>query len=228
MPEPNPSHRPVPPQDLAPPETDLTVDLTEEEFGESADLQALADEIADYEPPKAGSAADVSGLEAELASLRSRVEAMQKAEADHKDRHHRLMADFANHRNRVGRETQLAVTLAERKLLLELLPVQDSLERCLSAKYNTVEDFHSGAQLIQKQMQEAFRKAGVEPLEVRVGDPFDAQHAEALTTTTQKSLPDGCVAAIYERGYMLRDQLLRPARVIVNNNPDAELPQNPS
>jgi len=227
MAEPIPSHNPGPHPGF-PPENDLTVDLTQEEFGEGADLQAVADEMADYDPlaSKGGhgesAPGDRTGQGTELAELRNRLEALQKAESEHKDRHHRLMADFANHRNRVGRETQLAVTLAERKLLMELLPVQDSLERCLSATYNTVEDFHSGVVLIQRQLQEALRKAGVEPLDVKVGDPFDAQHAEALTTTTQRTLPDNSVAAIYERGYLLRDQLLRPARVIVNNNPDGD------
>jgi molecular chaperone GrpE len=225
---------PTPPRETPPDEpveADLTVDLSSEEFGETDDLQALAQEMEDYEPPTSGdrpAAPGREGLEAELARLRDRVQALEKAEADHRDRHHRLMADFSNHRNRVVRETQLAVSLAERKLLLEILPVLDSFERCLSAKYNSVEDFHAGTLLIQRQMQEALRKAGVEPLEVRVGDPFDAQHAEALTTTTQKALPDGCVAAVYERGYRLRDQLLRPARVIVNNNPEPQNPENHS
>ncbi|NTV76146.1 MAG: nucleotide exchange factor GrpE, partial [Holophaga sp.] len=141
---------------------------------------------------------------------------------------HRLMADFTNHRNRVGRETQLAVTLAERKVLLELLPVLDSFERCINATYTSLEDFHAGVVLIHRQMQEALRKTGVEPLALNVGDPFDAQHAEALTTTSQASLPDGSVAAIYERGYYLRDQLLRPARVIVNNHPEGDPTQDPS
>jgi molecular chaperone GrpE len=67
----------------------------------------------------------------------------------------------------------------------------------------------------------------VEEVPVGVGDSFDAMNAEALTTTSQPTLPDGAVAAVYERGYMLRDMLLRPARVIVNHhphegNPDAE------
>jgi len=196
-------------------------------------LEAFAEEIKDYEPVGLkGTAEDRAlsrdALEAELAKVRARLEGLQKAETDHQDRHTRLMADFANHRNRVGRETQLAVTLAERKLLAELLPVMDSLERCAGAKYSTVEDFHAGVLLIQKQCLEALKKAGVEALDVKIGDPFDAQHAEALTTTHQPGLPDGSVAAVYERGYLLHDQLLRPARVIVNNVPDGDVPQNPS
>ena len=233
MADPIPSRNPGLPPGLDPPEADPTVDLTMEEFGDGTDLQSIAEELEGYDPQAARNSLEASGmtreaLEAELARVRSHLETLQKAEAEHKDRHHRLMADFANHRNRVGRETQLAVTLAERKLLAELLPVMDSLERCAGAAYTTVEAFHEGVLLIQKQFQEALRKAGIEALPLKVGDPFDAQHAEALTTTAQAGLPDGCVAAIYERGYLLRDQLLRPARVIVNNLPDGDVPPNPS
>ena len=214
------------------PDHEQMVDLNAEEFGEVDDLQAVADEMADYAPPSPAPSGGLpqsrDELATELAKTRQRLEALEKTEAEHKDKHHRLMADFANHRNRVGRETLLAVSLAERKLLMEILPVMDSFERCVSATYNSVEDFHNGVLLIQKQMQEALRKAGVEVLEVHIGDPFDAQHAEALTTTCQRSLPDGSVAAVYERGYRLRDQLLRPARVIVNHIPDGGAPSDPS
>ncbi|WP_243331535.1 nucleotide exchange factor GrpE [Mesoterricola sediminis] len=204
------------------------MELNLEEFGEGQDLQALADEAADgLEAASTAKAAPAGGqgsgdVDAEIVRLKARVEALERAENEHKDKHHRLLADFANHRNRVGRETQLAVTLAERKLLLEILPVMDSFERCVAATYASVEDFHNGVVLIHRQMQEALRKAGVEPVELQVGDPFDAQHAEALTTTAQPSLPDGSVAAIFERGYTHRDQLLRPARVVVNNHPDPD------
>ena len=212
--------------EILPADPDHTVDLTMEEFGEDSDLQALAEQMEDYDPEAGDGPAPGSGalsreqLEAELDKARAKVAAMEKAETEQRDKHHRLLADFTNHRNRVGRETQLAVSLAERKLLMEILPVLDSFERCLSATYSSVEEFNAGVLLIQKQMQEAMRKAGVEALPVKIGDPFDAQHAEALTTTTNPALADGTVAAIYERGYILRDLLLRPARVIVNHNPD--------
>jgi molecular chaperone GrpE len=168
-------------------------------------------------------------MEASLFKARQRIAELEKQEAEQKDKHHRLLADFANHRNRVGRETQLAVTLAEKKLLLELLPVVDNFERCLASDYSNVEDFHNGIGLIYKQLLESLRKAGVTAVDVKVGDPFDAMHAEALTTTSQPGLADGAVATVYERGYMLRDSLLRPARVIVNHapaepDPEADLP----
>jgi len=226
MTEPTPPRKPNANREALPADAEHTVDLTMEEFGEVDDLQALADQMADYDPEAGEDAGKATGtmaredLETELDRTRARVAALEKAETEQRDKHHRLLADFTNHRNRVGRETSLAVSLAERKLLMEVLPVLDSFERCLSSTYTSLEDFNAGVLLIQKQLQEALRKAGVEALPVKVGDPFDAQNSEALTTANQPGLPDGSVAAIYERGYMLREHLLRPARVIVNHNPD--------
>jgi len=65
-------------------------------------------------------------------------------------------------------------------------------------------------------------------VDVKVGDPFDAHLAEALTTTSQPGLPDGAVAAVFERGYTLKDHLLRPARVIVNHAPARDASDNGS
>jgi molecular chaperone GrpE len=202
------------------PVNDPTVDLSFDEFEVVDDLQALADEVAESteEPANAGS----ESVEERLAKALRQIKELEKVQAEHGDKHHRLLADFANHRNRAGRDIQMAVTLAERKLLMEFLPVIDSFERCLGSTYSTLEDFHNGVALIHKQFVEALRKVGVEGVDLKVGDPFDAMHAEALTTTTQANLPDGAVAAIYERGFMLRDQLLRPARVIVNHNDTAD------
>ncbi len=204
-------------------EADPALDLNLDEFEEVKDLQALADEVAEstVEPsrPETGGDADVR-----LVRALQRIADLEQREAGHKDKYHRLLADFANHRNRVGRETQLAVTLAEKKLLLELLPVVDNFERCLSTHTGPTEEFHNGVGLIHRQLLEMLRKAGVAPVDVKVGDPFDAMHAEALTTTSTPDLPDGAVAAVFERGYMLHDLLLRPARVIVNHAHAAPAP----
>jgi len=213
------------------PEVEPTLDLDLDEFEGVEDLQALADEVAESTLDASSGPKSEAGMlsreemEAGLFKARARIAELEKQEAEQKDKHHRLLADFANHRNRVARETQLAVTLAEKKLLLELLPVVDNFERCLASDYSSIEDFHNGIGLIYKQVMEFLRKSGVTGVDVKVGDPFDAMHAEALTTTTQPGLADGAVAAVYERGYTLRDHLLRPARVIVNHAPPDQEPQ---
>lgn len=214
-----------------PQQSDLTVDLSMDSMEGLDDLQAAADQAAEtYVAPQVVEAPEVditpanddvsSYLNAELESTLNealvRIKELEKHEAEQLDKHHRLLADFSNYRNRTSREIQMAVDQSERKLLREVLPVLDNFDRCLSASYQSVEDFRSGVDLIRKQFVDALKRLGVEPIPMAVGDAFDAQQAEALTTMVNPELPDGAVAAIYECGFMLRDQLLRPARVVVN------------
>jgi molecular chaperone GrpE len=197
--------------------SDGTVELSLDE-AEALDLQALADEVA--ESTGSGNGVDPTmtpEMESLMHEAQQRIQHLERVDAEHRDKHHRLMADFANYRNRTAREIQMAVDAAEKKLLLEILPIVDNFERCLGASYPSVEAIHNGVLLIHKQCSDALRRAGVEPVPLDPGDPFDAQHSEALTTTQDPSIPDGAVAVVLERGYTLRSTLLRPARVIVNN-----------
>lgn len=222
------------PRPAVPGEAEDLVDLNLDEVGEP-DLQALADEAAseyktqvtpemDLDEPSAEGPSGMGrvDLESALTEAEGQLEEMMKREAELMDQHRRLAADFNNFRNRAQRDIALAVEQAERRILLELLPVLDNFDRGLSASYQDVETFRSGVELIRRQFLEALRRLNVEPLPLQVGDPFDALHAEALTTYSDPSMPDGAVAAIYERGYNLKGQLLRAARVVVNRHPDAE------
>lgn len=217
----------VPDEPLVRREPDMTVDLTLDEAEVVDDLQALADEAAEDLPetqaPKASSRGDELSslfneeLERTLLEARDRIQELEKREAEHLDKHHRLLADFSNYRNRTSRDIQMAVDLAEKKLLLEFLPVLDNFERCIGSNYQNVDDFRNGVLLIQKQFLDALRRVGVELVMLAPGDPFDAVHAEALSTVSDPKYPDGAIAAVYERGYTLREQLLRAARVVVNH-----------
>jgi molecular chaperone GrpE len=205
-PNPNPPSPEAQDPDLGVP-MDGTVELSLEE-GEALDLQALADEVA-------ASTSEDDDLQG--GALRHKIKELLRKETEHNDKHHRLLADFANYRNRTSREIQMAVDLSEKRLLTEILPVMDSFERCLEASYPSLEGFQSGVALIQKQFLDALRRLGVEPVSLKVGDPYDASHAEALTTAREPSIPDGAVVNVYEKGYLLRNALLRPARVVVNS-----------
>ena len=221
-----------PDEEAARREQDLTVDLTLDESEAVDDLQALADEAAKelpetpiHRPSRQNDGLSTlfnEELERTLLEARDRIQGMEQREIEYSDKHHRLLADFSNYRNRTARDIQMAVDLSERKLLLEILPVLDNFERCIGSSYQSVEDFRNGVALIQKQFLDALRRVGVESLKLNLGDPFDALHAEALSTTNDPKLPDGSVAALYERGFMLRELLLRAARVVVNRRPSEE------
>ncbi len=203
---------------------DLTLDETLD-----GDLQSVADAVASEYPTQAvpemtlpdlpSAEPETDGkadLESTLSETERQMEELLRREGELMDQQRRLAADFNNFRNRAQRDIALAVEQAERKILMEVLPILDNLDRGLAASYPDVASFQSGMDLVHKQFLEALRRLNVEALNLQVGDPFDALHSEALTTFADPSLPDGVVAAIYERGYSLRGQLLRAARVVVN------------
>jgi len=219
---------------LPPGEAEDLVDLNLDEALDG-DLQSVADEVASEYRTQALPEMDLPDLpqptpapeervdlESALVEAERQMEDLLKREADLMDHQRRLAADFNNFRNRAQRDIALAVEQAERKILLEILPVLDNFDRGLSASYQDVESFRAGVDLIRKQFIESLRRLNVEQLPLRVGEPFDALNAEALTTYTDPNLPDGAVAAIYEQGFNLKGQLLRAARVVVNRIPDAE------
>lgn len=208
------------------------VDLNLDESLEG-DLQAVADEVAseyhtqvvpEMDLSDVSPSGDMEGrvdLESALTEAERQMEDLMRREAELMDQQRRLAADFNNFRNRAQRDIALSVEQAERKILLEVLPILDNFDRGLGATYQDVESFRAGVELIRKQFLEALRRLNVEALPLQVGEPFDALNAEALTTFTDPNLPDGAVAAIYERGYNLRGQLLRAARVVVNRFQDS-------
>jgi molecular chaperone GrpE len=224
-PSPDP-HDPAAADVPAPGETEDLMDLNLDE-AMSTDLQALADAVAEEVPEVAedpGLLDPFEDLQRAFDHAQERIQSMEGAQAEIVEQHRRLSSDFANFRNRASRDTQMAVEQAERRLLLEILAVLDNFERGLAASYPSVDALRGGIELIHKQFLDTFRRLGVSAVDLKVGDPFDASHAEALTTISSPDLPDHSIATIFERGFMLRNLLLRPARVVVNHLPSAPSP----
>lgn len=180
------------------------------------DLQALADAAAAAEEARAKASKSGAHAGPPSVEVQRELDELAKRETELTDQLRRLAADFNNFRNRTQRDIQMAVDQAEKRVYNEILPALDNFERGLEANYTDLDAFRAGVDLIRKQFMDALRRLGVEPIQLQVGDPFDALHAEALTTMENPALSDGAVAAVYEKGFNLRGQLLRPARVVVN------------
>lgn len=230
-------------EDLGDDTSDISLDMSLDD-AESLDLQAFADEVADATPDADNEAGprstgntvnldvpdplrnesailpNLEELQGQLTASLAQLKTLETQEQETLDQFRRLSKDFTNFRTRSARDIQMGVEQAERKLLLEFLPILDSFDRSLESTYEDMDAFWSGVVLIRKQFQDALRRCGAEPAAMEVGDPFSAHTAEALSTTSRQDLPDGSLAAIYERAYMLRDQLLRPAKVVVNHRPE--------
>ena len=130
------------------------------------------------------------------------------------DSYLRLAADFDNYRKRVAREQVEWTSRANERLLNELLPVLDDLERALEAAEQHEEaKLEDGVRLVHRALAEVLRKEGVE--EIAAEGAFDPHVHEALLTQPGDGIESGDVLQVLQKGYRLGDKVVRPARVIV-------------
>ena len=155
-------------------------------------------------------AGEVSGPEADLQKLKAERDSLL-------DRLARAQAEFENARRRASKEQQDFRDYAAADAVKSLLPVMDSFERALQVQ-SDAGDFRSGVELIYKQLQDALAKLGVRAIPAR-GEPFDPHVHEAIEMVETSDAADHEVLEELQRGYKLKDRLLRPAMVKVAKNP---------
>jgi len=133
------------------------------------------------------------------------------------DRLARLQAEFENARKRSAREQQEFREYALADAVKELLPTLDSFERALQTKAGDKTDFRGGVELIYKQLQDALVKLGLRPIPAK-GEPFDPHLHQAIEVVDTREAEDHHVLEELQRGYKLKDRLLRPSMVKVARN----------
>jgi molecular chaperone GrpE len=134
------------------------------------------------------------------------------------DRLARLQAEFDNFRKRNAREQQEFRDYALADAIKALLPVVDSFDRALAVPERSSGDFHQGIELINRQLHDALAKLGVQPIEAQ-GAPFDPNLHQAVQMVESDEAEDHHVLDELQRGYKLKNRLLRPAMVRVATNP---------
>ncbi|HEY0306855.1 MAG TPA: nucleotide exchange factor GrpE [Acidobacteriaceae bacterium] len=176
------------------------------------DQEAVTEEVLN---PVEGAAA---AAETEAAPQTSELETV-KAERDQLfDRLARLQAEFDNARKRAAKEGAEFRDYAVAGAVEQFLPVLDNFQLAL-AHGGTVEQLRSGVELIIKQMEDALRNLGVQPVET-VGSQFDPRLHEAIEFVETSEHPDHQILDEVRRGYRIKERLLRPAMVRVANNPN--------
>jgi molecular chaperone GrpE len=145
---------------------------------------------------------------------------LQKVQAERDsllDRLARAQAEFENARRRTLKEQQELRDFAAADAIKSLLPVLDSFERALKVNTESTE-FRSGVELIYKQLQAALEKLSLQPINAK-GEQFNPHLHEAIEMVDTADVPDHEVIEELQRGYKLKDRLLRPAMVKVARNP---------
>jgi len=171
-------------------------------------------------PSQDGGDEQPSAVDAGQTRGTAEVAELQKLRAERDtllDRLARMQADFENARKRASREQQEFRDYALADAIKTLLPTLDSLERALQSSRDE-SDLRSGIELIYKQMQDALSKLGLSTIAAK-GEPFDPRFHEAIEMVETGEAPDHQILEELQRGYKLKDRLLRPAMVKVASNP---------
>jgi molecular chaperone GrpE len=153
------------------------------------------------------------GKPVEEPALEERVAALEAERDERLDDLKRLAADFENYRKGFARHLVCLVARAHERLVKELLPVLDDLERALAAAEEHEEaKLEEGVRLVHRELASALAREGL--AEIETNGHFDPHVHEALLSQPSDE-NEGSVLEVVQKGYRLGDHVLRPARVVV-------------
>jgi molecular chaperone GrpE len=180
----------------------------------SHDDSGWADRPADA-AASGGYATDVEAA-AEVETLRAELDNAQAQAAEHLASLQRTAADFANYRRRTAEDRERELGLASEQLLRKLLSVADDFDRALEAMPENLSSLSwiEGIVLLDRKLRQLLESEGVTPIEA-LGRAFDPREHEAIASLPAPGVPDGEVVAEIQRGYRIRDRVLRPAMVAI-------------
>nr|WP_010133523.1 nucleotide exchange factor GrpE [Microbulbifer agarilyticus] len=158
--------------------------------------------------------AEENAQDEEIASLHQQL-------SDHKDMVLRAQAEVQNARRRAQQDVEKAHKFGQEKLLKDLLPVVDNLERALTTIDKDDESqkaVREGIELTQKSFIDTLTKSGLEVIDP-AGEPFDPELHQAMTQIPNGDVEPNTVLDVFQKGYRLNGRLLRPAMVVVSKAP---------
>ena len=187
--------------------------VNEEQLNQQQDLpQTEAQEASNDGSAEAQTEAEAGGstYEQEINRLTAEL-------ADQQQRTLRVQADFDNFRRRTLKEKEDLAKYASSKLITELLPVIDNLERALavSGESTDVDSFTKGVNMIFRQLESVLDSEGLKAMDA-VGQPFNPEFHQAIMQVESEEYEEGIVVEEVQKGYMLKDKVLRPAMVKVS------------
>jgi molecular chaperone GrpE len=165
-------------------------------------------------------------LTAELDQLRAELATAQQEAAENKAAWQRSAADFSNYKRRTEQEREAMVGLANEVLLAKLLAIVDDFDRAIAnmpPELQTI-SWTGGIAAIDRKLRQLLDSEGLTPIEA-LGKQFDPHEHEAIAQEDKPGVPEGTVIAELQKGYRIRDRVLRPAMVAVarhttDNQPD--------
>ena len=177
----------------------------------------LNDQIVDQTPIENNeNESDVldAGIEERVEEI-SNEEQLTQDLASEKDKFLRLFAEFENYKRRTSKERVELFKTANQEVLLAMLPVLDDFDRAIAEIKKTDDNILiQGVELIQEKLKSTLVSKGLEEVEIKAGDVFNADFAEAITQIPAPKLK-GKIVDVIEKGYKLGDKIIRFPKVVI-------------
>ena len=154
--------------------------------------------------------------------LATRVQVLEEQLAAAQDQSLRVAADLQNVRRRAEQDVEKAHKFALEKFANDLLPIIDSLERGLELSNpddENIRPMREGIELTLKMFQDTLKRYQLEAIDPQGGEPFNAEHHQAMAMQENADLEPNSVLKVFQKGYQLNGRLLRPAMVVVSKAP---------
>ncbi|MGQ0794112.1 MAG: nucleotide exchange factor GrpE [Deltaproteobacteria bacterium] len=189
--------------------------MTDKDRGNGGQWVGFMNEAKDAEQKEDQSAASADAI---LLELQEELERKKKEYSDLYERYLRMAADFDNFKKRAVKEKSEVIFFANEELIKTLLDVIDNMERAIghSEASGEAKPIVEGVKLVYKQFLSALEKFGVKTIEVARGQEFDPKLHQAIEHVESSDMPPGSVFSEAQRGYTLKERLLRPALVSVS------------
>jgi molecular chaperone GrpE len=157
----------------------------------------------------------------QIEELRGQLNEAQQEAAESKQGWQRAAADFANYRRRTEQDREAMLGLANEALLSKLLVIADDFDRAIANRPAELaqDGWVEGIAAIDRKLRQLLDSEGLTPI-AAVGQPFDPREHEAVVREERSDVADNTVVAELQRGYRIRDRVLRPAMVAVAKHPD--------
>jgi molecular chaperone GrpE len=167
---------------------------------------------------QASNASDDAAVMADVDTLTRQLDQYETKLAEMRELMLRERAELENQRKRLQRDLEQARRFANEKLLADLLPVLDSLERGLALEGNDYAGLRGGVELTQRELSRLIDGNGLKVVDP-LGQPFDPERHQAMSLVPTAEHQPNTVVAVMQKGYVLNDRLLRPALVAVSKAP---------
>jgi molecular chaperone GrpE len=192
-----------------------TTNSAEMEQQENVQVEETVEEV--FEEAEATPSNEENAVEEELKAANEKIAVLEAKLEEETNRYLRLQADFDNSRRRSRLDMEAAQTYRAQSLVMDLLPSIDNLERALKieAVDEQTQSLYTGVEMVYRGIIEALKKEGVEAIEA-VGTEFDPHLHQAVMQEEVEGTESNIVVEEFQKGYKLKDRVIRPAMVKVS------------